>query len=148
MDRGFTWASSPRSTIRCVQNDFSTDGIFGANCAPILHRQWHCLQIETSEIPHDLRRLGVPSDASKMIFEPMVHSTQTVHISFVKISTISERTKTRFHLSLITKWYHQVRRKMISKPMVRLAQTMNLSCTYASTVSERKEARFHMTHVT
>jgi hypothetical protein len=34
----FTWASSPRSTIGCVQNDFWADGTFGANCTHILHR--------------------------------------------------------------------------------------------------------------
>jgi hypothetical protein len=35
--RAFTWPWSPRSTIRCVQNDFWADGTFGTNCAPILH---------------------------------------------------------------------------------------------------------------
>ena len=38
----------------------------------------------------------------------MVRLTQTVHLSCIKISTISERTKTRFHLSLVTKWYQEV----------------------------------------
>jgi hypothetical protein len=33
-----TWASSPRSTIRYVQNDFWAYGTFGANLAPILHQ--------------------------------------------------------------------------------------------------------------
>jgi hypothetical protein len=28
--------------------------------------------------------------ASKTIFEPMVHSAQTMHLSYVKISTISK----------------------------------------------------------
>jgi hypothetical protein len=31
------WASSPRSAIRCVQNDLWGYGTFGANRAPILH---------------------------------------------------------------------------------------------------------------
>jgi hypothetical protein len=31
-----TWASSPRSTIRCVQNDFWAYGTFGTNRAPII----------------------------------------------------------------------------------------------------------------
>jgi hypothetical protein len=33
-----TWVSSPRSTIRCIQNDFLANGMFGAKQAPILHR--------------------------------------------------------------------------------------------------------------
>ena len=40
---------SPRSTIRCVQNDFRTYGMFGANRAPILHRHW--LPTDRNEIP-------------------------------------------------------------------------------------------------
>ena len=55
-----------------------------------------------NEIPHDPRHLGVPSGASKMISEPMVRSAQTVHRSCVKISTISKRTETSFHLSFVT----------------------------------------------
>jgi hypothetical protein len=54
------------------------------------------------------RHLGVPLGTSKMIFEPMVHLAQTVHLSFVKISIISKRIKTSFHLNLITKEYHWV----------------------------------------
>ena len=52
--------------------------------------------MDQNEIPHDPRDLGVPSRASKIIFEPMVRSAQAVHLSCVKISTISKRTKTSF----------------------------------------------------
>jgi hypothetical protein len=38
LNRASTWASSPRSTIRCVQNDFWGCGTFGANHAPILRQ--------------------------------------------------------------------------------------------------------------
>ena len=41
--------------------------------------------MERSEIPLDPRHLGVPSGASKMISEPMVRSTQTMHLSCIKI---------------------------------------------------------------
>ena len=64
-----------------------------------------------NEIPHDPSHLGVPSGASKMISDPIVCSTQTMHRSCVKISTISKRTKTRFQLSFITYEYHRVRPK-------------------------------------
>jgi hypothetical protein len=40
--------------------------------------------------------------ASKMISEPMIRSVQIVHLSCIKISTISKQTETSIHLSLIT----------------------------------------------
>jgi hypothetical protein len=43
--------------------------------------------------------LRVPSSASKMIYEPMVRSTQTVDQSCVKISTICKQTEMRFHMA-------------------------------------------------
>ena len=87
-----------------------------------------------------------PIGASKMIFEPMVCSAQTVHLSCVNISTISKRS------DLSLEPHHLVApssvSKMISERMVRLAQTMHQSCTDTNTISKRKEARFHMTQVT
>ena len=102
--------------------------------------------MERSEIPHDPRHLGVPSGASKTIFEPMVRLTQTVHLSYIKISTIPKQAE----LSLETRHLGlpSGASKTISKPMARLAQTIHVSCTDTNTVSKRKEARFQMTHVT
>jgi hypothetical protein len=60
----------------------------------------------------------------------MVRLLQTVHLSCVKISTISKRTLT------------------ISMPMVCSVQTMHPSCTDTNTLSKRTKTRFHMTHVT
>ena len=67
--------------------------------------------MEQTRIPHDPRLLAVPSGASKMISEPMVRSAQTMHRSCAKISTISKRTKTSFHMSFVTYEYHWVRPK-------------------------------------
>jgi hypothetical protein len=103
LNRASTWASSPRNTIGCVQNDFWAYEMFDTNHAPILHRHLHCLLPDQTKIPHDLCHLGIPSGASKMISEPVVRSKQIVHLSCVKISTISKRTKSSFHLSLVTK---------------------------------------------
>jgi hypothetical protein len=92
---------------------------------------------ERSEIPHDLRQLRVSSGVSKMIFKPMVHSTQTVHLSCVMISTISERTEHSLeprHLGVPFGAF-----KMISEPIVRLAQTMHLSCIDTNTISYEKK---------
>jgi hypothetical protein len=48
---------------------------------------------------------------SKMIFEPLVCSAQTVHLSCTDTNIVSEWTETSFHLILVTLEYHQVRPK-------------------------------------
>jgi hypothetical protein len=53
--------------------------------------------MDRSEHPLERRHLGVPSGASKMISEPMVHLVQTVHLSCIKISTISKQTEVSIH---------------------------------------------------
>jgi hypothetical protein len=59
-----TWASSPWSTIGCVQNDFWPYGTFGVNHASILLRHKHRLWIDRNEIPHE------PSPRSSIGFVP------------------------------------------------------------------------------
>jgi hypothetical protein len=59
-----------------------------------------------NELPLEPRDLGVPSDTSKTIFEPIVCLVQTVHLSWIKISAISKRTEVSIYLNLITKEYH------------------------------------------
>ena len=98
------------------------------------------LRMDRNEIRQDPRHVGVPSGASKMISEPMVSLTQIVHLSCVKISTISKWTE----LSLQP---HRLgvssgASKMIFEPMVHLAQNVHLSCTNTNTVSKRTETRF------
>jgi hypothetical protein len=109
--QAFIWASSPRGSIRCVQNDFLGYGMFGANCGSILHRVEHYLQTDRNEILHDPHHLGVPSYASKMISESTVRLAQTMHLSWIKISTILKRSEMSFHLTLITQEYHLVHQK-------------------------------------
>jgi hypothetical protein len=46
--------------------------------------------------------LAAPSRASKMIFEPVVHSAQTVHQPFTDTNTISKWTEMRFHMTHVT----------------------------------------------
>jgi hypothetical protein len=80
-----------------------------------------------------------------MIFEPKVSLTQTMHLSCLMISTISERTELSLephHLGVPLR-----ASKTISEPMLCLAQTMHLSCTNTNNVSKEKEVRFHMTHI-
>jgi hypothetical protein len=109
-------------------------GSFDANRAPILHRRQHCPKRDQNKIPHDPRHLGVLSGASNTIFEPTVRSVQTMHQSRIKSSTISKRTESSFHLSLITKESHRVRPKWFlclwyvqCRPCTNLALTLTLS---------------------
>jgi hypothetical protein len=80
-------------------------------------------QNELSLLPH---HLGVPSSASKMISEPMVCLVQTVHLSCVKISTITKWTKMSFRLCLIISEYHQVHLKWF----LSLWYVQRKPCTY------------------
>jgi hypothetical protein len=61
-----------------------------------------------------------------MISEPVVHSAQTVHLSCIKICSISKRTESRIHLSLTPKEYHQVR----PKQFLSLWYIQHKRCTY------------------
>jgi hypothetical protein len=97
-----TWASSFRSSNRCVKNDFWAYGMFGANPAPIWHRHNHCLQTDRNKIPQDPHHLGVSLGASKMIFEPVVCLAQALHLSCTDTNIISKRIKTRFHKTHVT----------------------------------------------
>jgi hypothetical protein len=94
-----TWASSPRSTIEHVQNDFRAYGTFDANRATISHQDWHCLQRDQNEHPLEPRHLGVPSGA------------QTVHLSCTNTNTISKWIETRFQMTNVTEKIHRVRPK-------------------------------------
>jgi hypothetical protein len=100
--RPSTLPTSPRCSIRCVQNDFQAYGKLGASRAPILLQYYDCLQKDWNEIPHDPGHQGVLSGVSKAIFETVVCSAQTVHLSCVKNSTISKRTETSIHLTHVS----------------------------------------------
>jgi hypothetical protein len=77
----FTWPTSYRSTIWCIQNDFWAYGMFGTNRAPILRQDLHYLETDWNKPPLEPCHLGVPSVVSKTISEPMVHLVQTMHLS-------------------------------------------------------------------
>jgi hypothetical protein len=90
--------------------------------------------MERNELLQDPHHLGVSLGASKMISEPMVCSVQTVHVSCVKISTISKQTEMSFCLNLITSEYHWVHLKWFltlwyvrRKPITYLASRLALS---------------------
>jgi hypothetical protein len=82
-----------------------------------------------------------------MIYEPMVHLAQTVHLSCTETNTVSKSTETTFHKTIITKEIHGVRPKMISKPMVRSTHTKHLTCIKVSTLSKWIETSIHLSLV-
>jgi hypothetical protein len=55
--------------------------------------------------------LGVPSGASKLIYEHMVHLMQIEHLSCTDANTISKLIETRFHMTHFTEVFHRVRLK-------------------------------------
>jgi hypothetical protein len=114
--------------------------MFGANYATILPWHEHCLQTERREIPHDWHDLGVPSGAFKTITEPMVCSTQTMHLYYVKISTISKWTE--LSVEPCHPRLPSGASKTISEAMVCLVQTVHLSCTDTNTIFKQKEEWF------
>jgi hypothetical protein len=76
--------------------------MFGANRAPTLLQDYHNLETDSVELPLEPHNLEIPTGVSKMISEPTVCLAQTVHLSCVKIATISKRTESSFHLNLVT----------------------------------------------
>jgi hypothetical protein len=53
-------------------------------------------------ILHDPRHLGVPSSASKLVYEFMVRLVQTVDLSCTDSNTISKQIEMRFYMTHIT----------------------------------------------
>ena len=71
---------------------------------------------------------------------------ENMQLSCIKISTISEQTKSSLHLSLFNYEYHRVRLKWF----LSLWCIRRKPCTYLLpklTLSKRTKARFHMTHI-
>jgi hypothetical protein len=101
------WPTSPRSSIGCVQNDVWAYVTFDANRSPILCEDTHYIQTNRNELSLQPHHRGVPSGASKTIFEPLVRLAQTVHLSCTDTNTVSKR-KVRFHMTRVTKEFHRV----------------------------------------
>jgi hypothetical protein len=139
-ERASTWASSTRSTIGCVQNDFWAYGTFGANRAPILHQLLHHLRTDRFEIPHDPCHLEVPSHAGLSLWyvrcKPCSYLASRLALSPNGPNELPCEPCQLGVLSGVS--------KMISEPLEHLRQTVHLSYT----ISERTDARFHMTQVT
>jgi hypothetical protein len=93
------------STIGCIQNNYWAYGTFGANRAP---------QTDRNELPPEPRHLGVPSGASKMISNPMVHLSKPCTYLAQDANSIFKWTKTRSDMTHVTKGFYRVRPKWFS----------------------------------
>jgi hypothetical protein len=94
--------------------------------------------------PPDPRHLGVPSGASKTIYEPVVRLAQTEHLSFTDANTVSKRIEipiphNQHHLGVPSGASNT-----ISEPTVHLTKTMHQSCIKSSTISKRIETSLHL----
>ena len=98
----FHMTTSPRSSIECVQNNFLS--LWYVRHQPCTHLASRLASSPNTrnELRLEPLHLGVPSGASKMISDPMVHMVQTVHLSCTDTNTVSKQTKTRFHLTHVT----------------------------------------------
>jgi hypothetical protein len=127
--------------------NFHARGTFGANRAPILHRDSHRLRADQSELPLDPRHLGLPLGAPKMISEPIACLAQMGYLSCVEISTISKETK---RASIC----HTSPRSSIGsaqkdfRAYSTFSATVHLSCMLINTISKQTKVIFHLTHIT
>ena len=92
----------------CVQIDFQAFGMFHANRAPILHQDKNYLQKDRTKIPLEPLHQGVPSCASKIVSQPMVHQAQTVYLSCTETNTISKETEVRFYMTHVIQEFYWV----------------------------------------
>jgi hypothetical protein len=130
-----TWPKSPRSYIGAVQTDFWAYGTFDMNRAPILRQDKHYFQMEWNEHPLEPRHLGVPSSASKIISEPMVHLAQNMQLSCTdtNMAYVTKEFNRVRQKRFLRQWY--VRRKPCNCLVSRLAPSpnrLNWASTWAS----------------
>jgi hypothetical protein len=97
--------------------------------------------------PLEPRHLGIPSSASKMISVPVVRSAQTIQLSCIKNSSISnELTQASTWASSPRSTIGCVQNDFRAYGM--FSTNLHLSCTNTNTISKWTKTRFHMTHAT
>jgi hypothetical protein len=97
--RDLTLPTSPRGSIRYVQNNFWAYRIFSANHATILQQDYHYLQMDRNELPLDPRQLRVPLVRPKWFLTLWYVWHKTVHLSCSDTDTVMEWTEIRHHMS-------------------------------------------------
>jgi hypothetical protein len=101
-----TWASSPRKTVGCLQNDFY---IWRKPCTYLALT----LTPSRNELKRDLTWPTSPRSSIGCVQNDFqAYGTfETVLLSCSDTNTVSKRTKTRFHMSRVTLEFHRVRPK-------------------------------------
>jgi hypothetical protein len=90
--------------------------------------------MDRNEIAYDPRGQGVLSCVSKMIFGPMVHSPQNVHLSCTDTNCLQmDRNEIPYDPRLLVVLSGVS--KMIFEPVLCLSPTVHLSCFNISTMS-------------
>jgi hypothetical protein len=83
--------------------------------------------------PPEPRHLGVQSSVSKMIYEPMVHLTQTEHLSCTDANTVSNTDQNEIPHDPCHLGVPSGASNTISEPTVHSRQTVHQSCIKSST---------------
>jgi hypothetical protein len=134
----FHTTHSPRSSTRCIQDNFVAYGTFDTNHAPILRQDLYYLQTESNKLPIEPRHLGILSGSSKTIFEPIVRLAQIVHLYCTYTNTVSKQTKMRFHMT------HSPKSSIgCARDDFRADGTFD-----TNTISKRTQTSFHLSLVT
>ena len=96
---------SSRSFIGCVKIDFQAYGMFHTNRAPTLYKDQQYIQTDRTKLSLEPLHLGVPTGASKMVSQTMVHQAKTVNISCTESNTVFKQTEARFHMTHVMEFY-------------------------------------------
>jgi hypothetical protein len=147
-EQNSTRPSSRRSTMRCVQNYFMSLWYVQYKPCTYLASRLALSPNGPKRAPPDPRHLGVPSGTSKMIYQPMVHLTQTEHLSCTDANTVSKIDQNKIphdppHLGVPSGASNT-----IFEPTVCSTQTVHQSCIKSSTISKRTKLSFHLSLVT
>jgi hypothetical protein len=101
----------------------------------IWHKPCTYLWIDWIELPIEPRHLGVPSGASKIIFEHVERSSQTMHLLASRLPLLQMKW-IKHPLEPRYLGVPSGASKMISEPMLCLAQTVLLSCADTNTFTK------------
>jgi hypothetical protein len=144
LNQASTWASSPRSTIGCIQNDFWAYDMFSTNYAPILHvtnsiSKWTKMRFHMTHVTLEFHRVR-PKRLLRLWY--VRHKPCTYLASRLALSLNGLNRASTWALS------PSGASKMIAEPVVHSVQTIQLSCIKISTISKWTESSIHLSLVT
>jgi hypothetical protein len=129
-------------SLGCIENDYWAYGTLGANHAPILCQDYHCLQTDQNELPPEPRHLGVPSGVSKMISDPMVRLSKPCTY-LARMLTPSSNGPKQDSTWPTSPWCSIGCVQNYFWAYVRSVQTMHLSCVMIVTITKHTNTTVH-----